>query len=143
MKKICYFFPSVMMVCIMFLSFTSCTEKETGTYIPTRDEIEHNLVNAGYEYITITDIMRIDGYCITQLSVEKDGEYMAFYWLYTPEQCDTYYDELNEKYPDCDILIKMVNDEKYGCIVFGGTQSAIAAAGIRIVDVKVDIDVKV
>ena len=142
MRKFFIAFVSMLMGCIMLLVFAGCTEKETGTYIPTRNEIENNLADAGYESIAITNIMRIDGYCITQLSGEKDGEYMAFYWLYTPEQCDTYYDELNEKYPDCDILVKMVNDEKYGCIVFCGTQSAIDAAGIRIANVKVDIDVK-
>ena len=136
MKKFFIAFVSMMMSFIMLLAFTSCTEKETGNYIPTRDEIENNLYDAGYEYITITNITRIDGYCVTRLSVEKDSEYMEFYWLYTSEQCDTYYNELNEKYPDCDILVKMVNDEKYGCIVFCGTQSAIDAAGIGIVEVE-------
>ena len=136
MKKFFIAFVSVILSCIMLLAFASCTEKEAGTYIPTRDEMENNLCDAGYEYITISYITRIDGYCITRLSIEKDSEYMEFYWLYTSEQCDTYYNELNEKYPDCDILVKMVNDEKYGCIVFCGTQSAIDAAGIRIVEVE-------
>lgn len=145
MKKI---LNSLLLICLtaVFCSFfAACKDKVTGSgsYFPDQDEMRANLANAGYEYTTISNIMLIDGYCITELSAEKNGDYIDFYWLYTPEQCDTYYNELSEKYPEYDVLIKIENDEKYGCIVFCGTTSAIDAAGIRIVDVNVDVSVKI
>lgn len=136
MRKIFLAFISCLLGCMMFLAFASCADPKKEIYIPTEYEIGEHLANAGYKDIyqdlTISQIELADGSCITQLSIEREKEYLEYYRLDTPEQCETYYSKLAEQYPDCDVLVKIVNDKNYGCVVFCGTQSIIHAAGIKI-----------
>lgn len=126
---------------LTFLTFalSACGEDNGGTYFPDRSEMSNNLVTNGYKtYSTSVLVGRGTG---TFLSATKDEDYIKFYWLDDSGDCDYYYNLLEEDNPDYNVLVKIENDEKFGNLVYCGTENAVNAAGIRVV--KVDVGVKV
>lgn len=130
-------FVVLCVICVMLLSFglTACGDDKNGTYYPDKSEMSYNLVTNGYQTYS-TSILVGEGTGIF-LSATKDGDYIKFYWLDSPDDCDYYYHLLEEDNPDCNVLVKLENDEKFGNIVYCGTENAINDAGITVVKVKV------
>lgn len=134
MKK----FLSAFILCILTiytLSLTACGGDGNGTYYPDKSEMSYRLMTNGYKTYS-TSILAGDG-TGTFLSATKDGDYIKFYWLDRPDDCEYYYKLLEEDNPDCNVLVKIENDDKFGNLVYCGTENAIDAAGIKVVKVKV------
>lgn len=131
-------FKSLLYVCVMAVVltfFSACDDNSTGTVIPTSTEMQKNLESNGYT-VEVTDELQ-DGYTGTHLTAKKGNEYIEVFWLVDPEACDLFYSLLHELYPNNNKLVEMKNDEKFGNIVFCGSESAVNASGIKIVEVKV------
>lgn len=109
---------------------------DDGTYYPKSDEMKTNLENSGYTVNVTTDLTDKSG---TFLSAIKESEYLYFYWLDNAEDCAYYCNLLEENHPDYNSLVKIENDEKFGNIVYCGTENAVNASGIKVVKVKVNV----
>lgn len=135
MKKI---FASLLLGLLFVITFalSACGDKTNGTYYPTFDEMKNNLENSGYMVNTLTGI---DNDIVTTLSANKENNHIVFYWLKNASDCQHYYDNCQELHPDWEVLISIENDEKFGNIVYCGTEQAINDAGITIVDVKIKV----
>ncbi len=134
MKKIFVsLFASILFV--ITLTLCACGDK-SGTYYPTNEEMKTNLENCGYTVTVITDLGDKNG---THLSALKDNEYIEFYWLDNTADCDYFYNLLEETHTNYNSLVQIENDEKFGNIVYCGTEQAIKDAGIKVVDVKVKV----
>lgn len=128
---------ATILVCILSvltLSLMACNDEKGGTYYPKSDEMKTKLENGGYTVTVTTDLGDKNG---THLSATKDNEYVYFYWLSNGEDCEYFYNLLEENYGDYNSLVKIENDEKFGNIVYCGTENAISVAGIKVVTVKV------
>lgn len=133
MKK----FASVLLLCIVAvftLLLTACKDDNGGTYYPKSNEMKNHLENSGYIVTVTTDLGDRSG---TYLSATKDNEYIYFYWLNNTEDCEYFYGLLEENHTNYNSLVKIENDEKFGNIVYCGTENAIRVAGIKVVTVKV------
>ena len=133
MKKFC----TALIVCILSvlaLSLMACNNDKDGTYYPKSNEMKNNLENGGYTVTVTTDLGDKNG---TYLSATKDNEYIYFYWLDNGEDCEYFYNDLEENHADYNSLVKIENDEKFGNIVYCGTANAISISGIKVVKVKV------
>ena len=73
----------------------------------------------------------------THLSALKNNEYIEFYWLDNAEDCEYFYNFLEENHANYNSLVQIENDEKFGNIVYCGTENAISISGIKVVKVKV------
>lgn len=124
----------VYILSVLTLSFTACGDDNGGTYYPDSNEMKTNLENGGYTVKVTTDSGDKNG---TYLSAAKDNEYIYFYWLDNAEYCTYYCNLLKESHTDYNSLVKIENDEKFGNIVYCGTENAVNTAGIRVVEVKV------
>ncbi|MCM1439151.1 MAG: hypothetical protein NC131_08095 [Roseburia sp.] len=135
MKKI---FVSLFASILLVLTFTlcACGDDKGGTYYPTYDEIQTNLENGGY---TVTVTFDLEDKGEIHLSATKDKEYIEFYWLDNAVDCDYFYNLLEAIHTDYNSIVKIENDEKFGNIVYCGTENAVHAAGIKVVDVKVKV----
>lgn len=123
--------------CIIFVFvLAECNNDTEGTYYPTDGEMKNNLENGGYSVTVTTDL---DGRAGTRLSAKNGVEYIEFYWLVNSADCDYFYNLLEETYPDSNHLVQIANDEKFGNIVYCGTENAVEAAGIRVVKVNVKV----
>lgn len=132
MKKI----VSVIILCIVIiftLSLTACKENK-GTYYPKSDEMKNNLENGGYAVTVTTNLGNKSG---TYLSATKESEYIYFYWLDNAEDCEYFYNLLEENHTDYNSLVKIENDDKFGNLVYCGTENAVNIAGVKVVTVKV------
>lgn len=128
------------------LTMTACTDDTSGTYYPPNEEMKTNLESKGYTVEVYDDINYheffimfssiVDG---TLIKAVKDKEYIYFFRLTDSWRCDTVYDILKEKCDNYNSLVKIENDEKFGNIVYCGTENAINASGIRKVEVKVEV----
>lgn len=135
MKKL---FTTVL-ICILsvfVLSMTACDDNKGGTYYPKSNEMKTNLENGGYTVNVTTDL---DGKNGTYLSATKESDYIYFYWLDNAEDCAYYYNLIEENHADFNSLVKIENDEKFGSIVYCGTENAVNASGIKVVEVKVKV----
>ena len=133
MKKV---FATIL-VCLMALltlTLTACGDGENGTYYPTNEEMKTNLEKGGYTVTVTTDLGDKNG---TYLSASKDNEYIEFYWLDNAEDCKYFYNLLEENHADYNSLVLIENDEKFGNIVYCGTEKAVSVSGIKVVKVKV------
>lgn len=130
----------IIMVCLMTiltLALTACSDDKNGTYYPPNNEIETNLKNAGYTtYFTNTD-SGWGGYAIN----DDESEYIYFGRFNTEEVCEQYYKIYEANCVNYDALVKIVNDKKLGNIAYCGTENAIKASGIKVVEVKVEVKV--
>lgn len=133
MKKII----STLFICMLALltvALTACGVDNNGTYYPKSSEMKTNLEKSGYTVTVSTDLGDKNG---TYLSATNSNDYIYFYWLDNNEDCEYFYDLLEENYPDYNSLVKIENDKKFGNIVYCGTKNAIDNAGIKVVDVKI------
>ncbi|MCH5163201.1 MAG: hypothetical protein J1G38_06910 [Clostridiales bacterium] len=131
---------NVLLICLLVvicLCFAACTDKDTGTVIPTSNEMQINLEEAGYA-VTLSNELG-GGYSGTHLTAKKENEYIEFYWLDDAEACDYFYNLLDGLYPNSNKLVEMENDGKFGNIVFCGSELAMNASGIKIVEIKVKV----
>lgn len=119
---------------ILTLTLTACGDDKNGTYYPQNEEMKTNLEKGGYTVTVTTDLGDKNG---TRLSAKKDNEYIEFYWLDNAEDCEYFYNLLEENHTNYNSLVKIENDEKFGNIVYCGTENAISVSGIKVVEVKV------
>ncbi|MCM1306857.1 MAG: hypothetical protein NC037_05945 [Bacteroides sp.] len=135
MKKV---FISLLAGVLLILTFTlcACGDDKGGTYYPTWDEMKTNLENGGY---TVTVTYDLEDKGETHLSATKDNEYIEFYWLDDAADCDYFYNLLYVIPTNYNSIVKIENDEKFGNIVYCGTENAVKVAGIKVVDVKVKV----
>lgn len=128
---------SVLIVClltVLTLSLAACAEND-GTYYPDERQMKANLENSGYTVSVTADLGDKSG---TKLEAENGREYLYFYWLDNAADCQYYYDLSKEQCKEnYNSLVKIENDKKYGNLVYCGTKSAVDAAGIVVVKVKV------
>lgn len=128
----------IILVCLMAIltsALTACGNDKNGTYYPPNNEIETNLKNAGYTiYFTNTE-MGWGGYAIN----DDESEYIYFCRPKTEENCETYYKIYENNCINYDVIVKIVNDKKFGNIVYCGTENAVKASGIKAVEVKVKV----
>ncbi len=116
---------------------TACGD-ENGTYYPESDEMKNNLENSGYTVVVTTDF---DGKKCTYLSATKGSDYIYFYWIESDVDCEYFYNYLEESCADYNSLVQIENDKEFGNIVYCGTKKAVDSAGIRVVNVKVDVKI--
>ena len=116
-------------------AFVACGKTDGGTYYPDKTEMSQNMQTKGYQLYS-SDSLIGDG-TGTFFSAEKGEDYLKFYWLDDPADCDYYYHLLEEGYPDCNVLVMIENDEKFGNLVYCGTSAAVDDSGIRVIKVKV------
>ena len=133
MKKV---FVTIMVCFMAILTFTltACGDAENGTYYPTNGEMKTNLEKGGYNVTVTTDLGDKNG---RYLSASKDNEYIEFYWLDNAEDCEYFYNLLEENHANYNSLVQIENDEKFGNIVYCGTENAIRISGIKVVKVKI------
>lgn len=131
----------VLCATLLFFGLTACKNKENGTYYPTVNEMSANLEKNGYltQFAVGERDSEGQGYVVDSLNATKGNDYIYFYWIEDAAHCKVYYDKLKELYPDSPHFVLIENDEKFGNIVYCGTENAISAAGIRVV--KVDVKV--
>lgn len=128
---------TAILVCILSvlaLSMLACKDNKNGTYYPNDSEMKTNLEKGGYTVTVTTELGAKSG---THLHATKDNEYIYFYWLDNGEDCEYFYNLLEENYTDYNSLVKIENDKKFGNLVYCGTANAVNAAGIKVVKVKV------
>ncbi len=119
---------------IMLFALTAC-DNSGGTYYPNCSEMENNLKKAGYKVEVTTEL---DNNCAgTKLCGTKGDEYIVFYWLDNEEDVKYFSDKLEKEYPSYNKFVSMTDDEKFGSLVFRGTEKAVEKSGIKIVKVKV------
>ena len=135
MKK---FFTIVMicMIAVVATVLTACVE-DGGTTYPSTSQMCTNLEAHGYE-VTVTQ--NPDGKNGTYLSATKNGEFIEFYWLNNADDCDYFYNKL-EEIENYNVLVQIENDVTHGSIVYCATSTAVDDAGIKVV--KTDVSVKV
>lgn len=130
---------SVLFICVLAiitLSLAACNG-DKGSHYPDSDEMKNNLENGGYTVVVTTDLNGKKG---THLSATKESDYIYFYWLKNAADCDYFYNYLEEEHTDYNSLVKIENDKKFGNIVYCGTKNAVDTAGIKVVNVKVDVN---
>lgn len=134
-------FVSILASILLILPFvlSACSNDGNGTYYPDVKEMAANLNNSGYLTQFATGERNSEGrdWVVDSLSATKGEDYIVFYRIEESAHCDIYCDKLRELHPDCPHYVTIENDEKFGNIVYCGTENAIKAAGIRVVKVKV------
>lgn len=140
MKKILITILACLMV-ILTLTLTACGDDKNGTYYPTINEMSVNLEKNGYltQYAVGERNLEGRGYVVDSLNATNGDDYICFYWIENATNCQVYYDKLKELYPDSSHFVLIENDEKFGNIVYCGTENAINAAGIKVAEVKVKV----
>lgn len=119
----------------LLAALTACgSQDKQGTYYPNAAEMRKNLESAGYTVQTEELDSDNPG---THLCAENGEDYMEFYWLEQLADVGKISAELEKRHPDYNKLVSAEQDEKFGSFVFCGTNAAIDAAGIRIVQMKV------
>lgn len=144
MKKVLKVFI-LCLTTLFLLAFTACGDDNGGTYYPNVNEMAANLEKNGYttQFAVGERNSEGRGYIVDSLSATKGEDYIIFYWIEETSQCEIYYDKLMELHSDSPNFVLIENDEKFGNIVYCGTEDAVNAAGIKVVDVKVNVNVKV
>ncbi len=129
---------------ILTLALSACGDDKGGTYYPTNDEMQSNLEKNGYAVTLYNDLSDNNGnhHDGTLLFASKSREneqyeYLYFYRFENANSCEYFYNSMEEKCENYNTLVKIENDEKFGNIVYCGTENAVNAAGIKVVKVKV------
>lgn len=127
------------LITILTLTLAACGDDNNGTYYPTLNEMKSNLDKNGYtvNYVIGERNSEGNGYVVDSLFATKGDDYICFYWVEDSAHCNHYYGKLQEIHPDCINYVLIENDEKFGNIVYCGTENAIRASGIKVVKVKV------
>ena len=140
MKKVLASLVASILLIFVFV-ISACEDDKNGTYYPTLEEMRINLENNGF----LTNIAvgernsEGSGYVVDSVSASKGEDYIIFYWIENSAHCEVYYNKLIELHPDCSNFVLIVNDEKFGNIVYSGTANAISAAGIKVVNIDVKV----
>ena len=149
MKKVFISLLAYILFAVAFVT-SACGDDRSGTYYPPNEEMKTNLESAGYTVVIYQDLSDNDGkqYDGTLLfaSRSREGEreeYLYFYRLTSAEACNYYYSAMEANCKNYNSLVSIENDDKFGYLVYCGTENAVNAAGIRVVQVKVGADVKV
>lgn len=131
----------VCLMAILTITLTACGDDKNGTYYPTVNEMSANLKKNGYltQFAVGERNSEGQGYVVDSLNATKGDDYIYFYWIEDATHCKVYYDKLKELHPDSPHFVLIENDEKFGNIVYCGTENAINAAGIKVVEVKVKV----
>ncbi len=146
MKKVVVSFFAILITVFAF-ALSACTNKESGTYYPSSEEMKVNLENNGYFVEVYKDVYWFNSEAGEPTKYEskalrarnETGEYIQFYWIETQEASNYYFNRLEETYQDSELLVKIKNDEKFGSIAYCGTSAAVNDAGIRVVKVNVKV----
>ena len=145
MKKM---FVSLLASILLILTFalSACGDDKNGTYYPTNEEMKTNLENNGYVVTLYQDLSDNDGNrhygTLIFASKEREGEereYLYFYRFDNATSCEYYYNALEQSCENYNSLVIIENDDKFSNIVYCGTENAINAAGIKVVEVKVKV----
>lgn len=146
MKKV---FAGIVTSLLLILTFvlSACGDGD-GTYYPPNEEMKTNLENSGYVVTLYQDLTDNDGNrhggTLLFASKAREGEaeeYLYFYRFDNAASCEYYFDALENNCKNYNSLVIIENDEKFGNIVYCGTENAINTAGIKVV--KTDVTVKV
>lgn len=140
MKKGILIFVTIAIV----FTLCACGGEKNGTYYPNFEEMKSKLNESGYTLSTsspdlpgdISDVRYTGSY----LSATKGEEYIIFYWLNEADAVDHFAKRIEESGVSYNKFITLKNDEKFGSLICCGTEKAIEDAGIRIVDVKVNVN---
>ena len=143
------------LMAILTLMLTACGDDRNGSYYPTNEEMKTNLEKQGYVVTIFNDLSvsgigdeslrgDVNGTLLTATkSREIDGvvttDFLYFYRLDESSYCDYYYGAMENNFEDYDSLVKIENDKNFGNIVYCGTENAISASGIKIVEVNVKV----
>lgn len=134
-----------MVLFVLTFALTACDDKN-GTYYPDNSEMKTNLENNGYVVTIYQDLSDNEGnqHAGTLLFASKSREneqeeYLYFYRFDNANSCDYYYTAMESECKNYNSLVQIKNDEKFGNIVYCGTNKAIDDAGIIMVDVKVKV----
>lgn len=147
MKKIIVgIFACVLLAFTLVLS--ACGGDKSGTYYPSNEEMKANLEKNGYSVEVYDNLHDYEWFFAistyydgTLIKATKGDDYIYFSRLNNANQCDALYNIMENRCENYNSLVKIINDEKFGSIVYCGTDNAINDAGIKVV--KVDVDVKV
>lgn len=144
MKKVIISFLVSILTIISFAVSACGYDNKDGTYYPANEEMKANLENVGYSVVIYQDLSDNDGNhhdgTLLFASKSREGEqeeYLYFYRLENANSCEYYYSSMEQNCKDYNSLVKIVNDEKFGNLVYCGTENAVNAAGIKVVKVKI------
>lgn len=145
MKKIFLTIFACLMA-ILVLTLTACDKDKNGTYYPTNEEMKTNLESNGYFVETYPNVYMFDGengetvrYIADTVRATNSDDYICFCRIDKAQACDYYFNVLRDTYPDAEVFVRIENDKNFGNIVYCGTENAINASGIKIVEVKVNV----
>lgn len=131
---------------VFTLIFCACGGDKGGTYYPNNSEMKANLESNGYVVTISQDLSDNEGnpHAGTLLYASKSSEneqeeYLYFYRFDHADSCDYYYTAMERECENYHSLVKIENDGQFGNIVYCGTENAVNAAGIKVVDVKVKV----
>lgn len=122
---------TTILVCILsvfLLSSTARGDDKGSIYYPKSNEMKTNLENSGYNVDVTTELGDKNG---TYLSATKENKYIYLYWLDNVEDCEYYYNLLEDNYVDYNSLVQIKNDEK---LVYCRTENAINTVEIKVKD---------
>lgn len=129
---------------VLTLALSACANDKNGTYYPSNEEMKINLENDSYFVESYHDDYAFDGengdvirWSADTIRAKKGAEYIQFCRVNMSEACDYYYNKLRKAYPDAEVFILIENDKSFGNIVYCGTENAVNAAGIKVINVKV------
>ena len=115
---------------------TACGD-ENGTYYTESDEMKKSIKQRIYSSCNYW-FRRQKVY----LSLCNKGKRLyLFYWIENDGDCEYFYNYLEESCADYNSLVQIENDKEFGNIVYCGTKKAVDSAGIRVVNVKVDVKI--
>lgn len=136
MKKV---FTSFLFGLLFVLTFAlSACGDQNGTYYPNNSEMKTNLEKCGYTVEISGNEYEHCGYTYLY-AYNENNEYIKFYWFDGASAVQHFEELLENENNNYDKLVGIQNDEKFGNIVYCGTEKAIDDAGIIIVDVKVNV----
>lgn len=134
------------LMAILTITLTACGDDKNGTYYPTNEEMKTNLESSGYVVTLYQDLTdnnnnHHDGTLLfaSKSRENEQEEYLYFYRFKNANSCEYYYNSLGQNCENYNSLVKIENDEKFGNIVYCGTENAISASGIKVVEVKVKV----
>lgn len=136
MKKV----STSLLLCLLFVltfALSGCGD-EDGTYYPDYLEMKANLEKCDYTVEISGNEYEHCGYTYLY-AYDQNNEYIKFYWFDGASAVQHFEEILENENSNYDKLVSIQNDEIYGNLAFCGTENAVNAAGIKIVDVKVKV----
>lgn len=140
MKKIFAILIAVSLISML----CACGDQEKGgTYYPDLEEMRSDLNAKGYTVTATSRGLLGDGsdaqYTGSYLSATKGEEHLIFYWLDEADAVGYFAKQIEQSGVSYNKFVTLADDEEFGSLICCGTEKAIEDAGIRIVDVKVNV----